>query len=368
MSARVTSQLHLSTLTALTATEVFASALAGDTEESRLPSELRDWLGRLRLLYGVPFVYLVPNDKLLPPESCRFFFIDRNWTDRLVDGALSVGKTTSREYAHHHALQGEVTEKLDQEEYLIRRRLREPNLEPGQTVNRGGDLTGLLLRSAAVSGWPGLEIKAYRMMDRLLEPGEEALQDHKLTLLRMDRLAPDVMLCIFNDIPTVVDVEQPREGLQFGTDQALDDNGYELKLRHMRGPRAGYQLGQPVPGQPGDGFIVDRPNTRVRVPVRRDRRDVIHVAELNNRLYDDLLGRGLIDNRGPNGSVRPAEMAVQMSQYPYRQRFQGEGRAQENQPISRFTSMYVHATFIVADLLPAISASDVMTLFSVPNP
>ena len=57
---------------------------------ARMPAALADWLARLRLLYGVPFNYLVPDSRLLPQESVRFFYIDRNFTDRLVDGALSV--------------------------------------------------------------------------------------------------------------------------------------------------------------------------------------------------------------------------------------------------------------------------------------
>jgi hypothetical protein len=37
---------------------------------------LNNWLARLKLLYGVPFNYLVPDEGMLPPESIRFFI----WT------------------------------------------------------------------------------------------------------------------------------------------------------------------------------------------------------------------------------------------------------------------------------------------------
>ena len=50
----------------------------------------------LRLLEQVPFCYLVPDSLLLPPESIRFFYVDRNWTDALIQGALSVGTVNSR--------------------------------------------------------------------------------------------------------------------------------------------------------------------------------------------------------------------------------------------------------------------------------
>ena len=56
---------------------------------------LRQWLARLRLLEGVPFAYLVADSELLPPESIRFFYLVRNWSDALVEGALSVGTLNS---------------------------------------------------------------------------------------------------------------------------------------------------------------------------------------------------------------------------------------------------------------------------------
>ena len=63
------------------------------TGEPRIvPRDLRQWLARLRLLEGVPFAYLVADSELLPPESIRFFYLDRNWTDALVQGALSVAR------------------------------------------------------------------------------------------------------------------------------------------------------------------------------------------------------------------------------------------------------------------------------------
>ena len=66
-----------------------------DDGEHVVPGELRRFLGRLRLLHGVPFSYLVPDAELLPLESIRFFYLDRAWTDALVQGALSVGTVSS---------------------------------------------------------------------------------------------------------------------------------------------------------------------------------------------------------------------------------------------------------------------------------
>jgi hypothetical protein len=69
-----------------------------------LPDTARDWLAALRLGEGVPFQYLVLDDRLLPAESIRFFYLDRNWTDALVAGALSVGAITTADRAQLQAL------------------------------------------------------------------------------------------------------------------------------------------------------------------------------------------------------------------------------------------------------------------------
>ena len=43
------------------------------TDDDGLPDSVVDWLARLRLLCNVPFAYLVPDHRLLPTESIRFF-------------------------------------------------------------------------------------------------------------------------------------------------------------------------------------------------------------------------------------------------------------------------------------------------------
>jgi hypothetical protein len=295
--------------------KLYPDAGAHWAAEPGVPESLRNWLGRLRLLYGVPFNYLVPDSRLLPVESIRFFYVDRNFTDRLVDGALSVGKTTTREFLHHTAVHSEVRRRADEEERVLRRQLRgEGNgivTEPG-----AADLTGLLLRSRAVSGWPGLEVKAFRGTTRDTPTGGGS----RLPLLRMDRLAPDVLLCLFHGVPTRVDVEEPREGIQFGVDP-LDQNGdgvvepstevpsgFELSLRKLRGADAGQEFGQP----------------KVPVPVRRSNRRVVHVEELRARLAARLAASGEPD-ADPGPALTSGELALELFQFPFRQRFEGEG-------------------------------------------
>src|SRR5664279_5372131 len=88
--------------------------------ESSMPPYMEMFLAHLRLLIGVPFDYLVPDARLLPDESIRFFYVDRSWTDRLVDGAIAVGKIGTREQAHHQAHAPAVNQQIDVSERIVR--------------------------------------------------------------------------------------------------------------------------------------------------------------------------------------------------------------------------------------------------------
>jgi hypothetical protein len=176
-----------------------------------IPTPLRQWLARLRLLHNVPFAYLVPDSLLLPPESIRFFHVDRAWTDALVQGALSVGTVNSSDRAQLERLHRQLRDELDEEE----RRVRQP---AGETVQVGPArvMTGFVLRSRAVSGWPGLHVRAYR--DDVVADDAIVPESHpsRLKVLRLERLAPAVLFALLDGVPAVVHLEEPRQGLQFG--------------------------------------------------------------------------------------------------------------------------------------------------------
>src|SRR6266700_7898445 len=97
--------------------------VAADEPQATLPSYATSFLAHLRLLVGVPFQYLIPDAAMLPDESIRFFYLDRSWTDRLVDGVLAVGEVGSREPAHHHTAGPALAALLD---------TLEPGVRPAQ--------------------------------------------------------------------------------------------------------------------------------------------------------------------------------------------------------------------------------------------
>jgi hypothetical protein len=342
---------------------------SGDvSEEVQLPLALRNWLGRLRLLYGVPFAYLVPDERLLPVESVRFFYIDRNWTDRLVDGALSVGKISTRDYAHHHAVNDIVRCQTDDEERCVRARLRPSDDLPSERAE-GIDLTGMLIRSRVVSGWPGLEVRAYR--------GEKAIEADKLPLLRMERPAPDILLCLWSGIPKLVDVEEPREGILFGVDlrpQGRSEDcpsGFELKLRYIHGPNAGWDLRHSKLPDPNDAQRTGIPDTEevtVAVPVRRANPRVVHVKNLAARLDTRLQQLGIQVNPPATPLAEreftAAELAVEMLQFPYCQHFVGDRIPEsEETPEWILADSYAAATFNIGTVMAPLSEAEMLKLF-----
>ncbi len=91
-------------------------------DDTAMPAELRKWLVRLRLLEGVPFANLVADSELLPAESIRWFYLDRRWSDAIVQGALSVGTVNSDDRIQLTAQYPAIRAELDTEERNARSR------------------------------------------------------------------------------------------------------------------------------------------------------------------------------------------------------------------------------------------------------
>ncbi|MCF2149768.1 hypothetical protein IQ276_025735 [Desmonostoc muscorum LEGE 12446] len=175
------------------------------------PEAIAQWFYSLEILQGIPFNYLIPDERLLPPESIRFFWVDSVWVDCLQDGAFSVGRVTP------------VDAKDDQK-------------MPARKTLLSGDrtITGCILRSQVVSGWPDLLIEAY---DTMIEDSEFVAPDEAKLLkgLRMERLAPDVLICLFKGEIKTVDIHQKPEGMHFGLDAGNESGIFTKNLRDRNG-------------------------------------------------------------------------------------------------------------------------------------
>lgn len=173
------------------------------------PPTVTAFLGRLTLLHGVPFPYLVPDERLLPAESLKVFLIDPRWLDALVGGALGVGRGGLTRLLLDKAQAGNFIADI-----LAAARSARP---PGRGDATGTPETtpsfafsGFLLRSRVLEAWPGLEVRAWRSSGRGA--------DDALALLRLDRLAPDILLGVVDGRMGELETTQPPEGLHFTAD------------------------------------------------------------------------------------------------------------------------------------------------------
>ncbi|HET7454127.1 MAG TPA: hypothetical protein VFJ76_01240 [Solirubrobacterales bacterium] len=268
-----------------------SAAAAADSEVRVVPQELRTWLAGLRLLQGLPFEYLVPDTDLLPPESIRFFHLDRNWTDALEQGALSVGTVSGADREQLAAVHPAIREETDAEE----RQQRAPGGEPG--FGPAGEVTGFLLRSRAVSAYPGLHVRAYGS-----EVGDEEMlpedDPRRLRLLRLERLAPAVLLALFDGVPAIVHVEEPQAGLQFGV--RLDAGGGDAE-----------SLAAWVPPRDPD-TASDLGGEDVAVYFREEAPGVLDLQRTAAAIEERI---------GSSDGLNGAELALQMIRYPFRQVF-----------------------------------------------
>lgn len=120
-----------------------------------LPGAVANWLDDLGLLGGVPFNYLVPDEAMLPVESLRFFSLHERWPACLLDGALSIGRVTPADYELDRTLAADLRQSAGDTLSPWVRCL----LDPADAADTRA-LSGVLLRSDAVAGWPGLQIVA----------------------------------------------------------------------------------------------------------------------------------------------------------------------------------------------------------------
>jgi len=144
----------------------------------------------------------------------------------------------------------------------------------GDATTTAPAVTGFLLRSRVVRGWPGLEVSGW----------SGAPADAPLRILRMDRLGASILLCLFDGDVARVDIHEPAEGLHFGfkpvpTDSDGSKKQYSKLVEHLS----------------------DTP-VQIDVPFRKCRR-VLDVARLADQIRRSVPVR-----------VTPAELGLVMVQ------------------------------------------------------
>lgn len=194
-------------------------------ETKLIPDALKLWFQGLGLLQGIPFNYLVPDEDLLPPESIRFFCLDSVWVDCLQDGAFSIGRVTSGDLLDDNQIT-QINEFLQ-----------------GQNKT----VTGIIMRSQVVSGWPGLLVDGY---DTAVEDLDsiDPTEGNPLPLLRMETLAKDVLICLFEGEVKTVDIHLKPESMHFGLDApTIESPEWSKNLRDENGELMSEFLISPIP-------------------------------------------------------------------------------------------------------------------------
>ena len=147
-----------------------------------LPSEVKRWLTDLTKLRGVPFDHIVPDERLLPNESIRFFKLDPVWITHLLDGAFSIGRSSNH---YHQNDQGNWAKLLNQV-YPLRKTL----------------VQGFLLRSSVVSSRFHFKVKAYNTKLGSGDAGGTPRNGNLFQQIRLERLSDDIMIGLFYYDPT----------------------------------------------------------------------------------------------------------------------------------------------------------------------
>ncbi|HEV2734576.1 MAG TPA: hypothetical protein VGV85_07040, partial [Longimicrobiaceae bacterium] len=149
-------------------------------------------------------------------------------------------------------------------------------------------VSGFILRSAVVQGWPGMEVRGY----------QDARMTRPADLLRLERVADGVLFALFGQEVAVVSFSEPAETLHFGFEMPGKEGDPYLKpLKYVDAP--GHAPGTEMTG------------ATVRAQFRDVGRRVVDVMRLQGDLKSTLLANGGL---AQGGEWTAAEFALEMIQ------------------------------------------------------
>ena len=201
----------------------------------------------------MPLIYLVPHPSLLPQESLRFFYVDTTWIAALMDGALSIGRTPESRLLLDKAMAGNFLKEVATSEKIqvaltTDRELGVPDAKRSEVL---GHITGFLLRSKLVSGWRGIEVRA--------EDGTKALK-----ALRLQKVAKDTLLVIFNGHVRKVVITQPPQGMHFAPPAGTRPDG----VRKLNFKQLAEEAGQRSPAKLGVYLLQKRLQLTINLDIQ----------------------------------------------------------------------------------------------------
>ncbi|KAI1092450.1 hypothetical protein F5B19DRAFT_492497 [Rostrohypoxylon terebratum] len=173
------------------------------------------WVMDRMFLAGVPAHYLLTDPSHLGPESLRFFHIDPNWVDALIDGALSLGNHQGTD-KDRQAIKCAINRYV---EYLPSNQPHHPQIPT----------YGFYLRSDLVTMFPDLKVTT------LPEP-PEGTRPERAPLLRHEIVTDGVMLGLFDRVPgsdefTGLKFTQPPHQQRFAAADSLSAERVIINIR-----------------------------------------------------------------------------------------------------------------------------------------
>lgn len=172
-----------------------AAKISEELEEFIEP--VTGWLAKLLLLYPIPLENLIPHEMLIPRESVRFFYLDSNWQQALLEGALSLGLYSRRQSLFNQVMRKILEEGTKRAMYHYRASL----YQMAPPIENDAPWTGFLLHADAAAFWPTLSVDAWDKEGR------------KLAILRMQHVSPGILLTIFDGIADKLIINEPEECL-----------------------------------------------------------------------------------------------------------------------------------------------------------
>jgi hypothetical protein len=286
MSRSILKPAHVEAMAAFDAN---GSATTPEATAADVPRQIMQWLAQLKLLHNVPFRYLVPDERMLPPESIRFFHVDLNWLDALIDGAYSIGRYASGlgQGTLHNRVEGALAESLAPALNRAARSRRRQQFGAAMADDPAPfeAVTGFLLRSQVVKGWPGLQANAYAKGN---SPEEPTWDGTSLKALRLEHLSEETFFGLFEGDCHRLDLHEPSEGLHFGFDASQDGR----RSKKLRDPATGASLSTELAGEDFDAHDIFRPAPKgamLGAPERTERTGrVLNLYNLSALLFSRL--------------------------------------------------------------------------------
>lgn len=247
-------------LTDLLKGELTAQIAAYIASENPFPTGIINWLAELLLLENIPFNNIIADENLLPNESMRLFYLDKNWTNTLLDGALSIGIHSERDLLLQKAMN-----------QIIRQQTNE-KLSDNTII---GTVSGIIIRSSIVTNYKDFEVLGFEKSDK----------KRQIKTLRQVQLSTDILMVLFETIPQVIEIKTAAKN------QILAIVNNEIPLRAIEN-----EVGKPL----------DKTIQLEDSDFRNSEKRVLNITALQQKIAQQL----------GKERLSPSELAIQLTQSP----------------------------------------------------